>query len=67
MEQIINTKNINIKGNNPEIAVDYPEDEKYNLISDSIVLIQEVIKVDIDIISLIYKCHITNGEPNLIL
>ena len=30
-------------GNNPEIAVDYPEDEKYNLISDPIVVIQKVI------------------------
>jgi hypothetical protein len=30
-------------GNNPSIAVNYPEDEKYGLISDPIVLIQEVL------------------------
>jgi len=29
-------------GNNPAIAVTYPEDEKYGLISDPIVMIQEV-------------------------
>ncbi|MBC3887532.1 hypothetical protein GH810_04340 [Acetobacterium paludosum] len=29
-------------GNNPTIAVTYPEDEKYGLISDPIVIIQEV-------------------------
>ena len=29
-------------GPDPEIAVDYPEDEKYGLISDPIVIIQEV-------------------------
>ena len=29
-------------GNHPEIAVTYPEDEKYGLISDPIVVIQEV-------------------------
>ena len=29
-------------GDNPEIAVDYPEDQKYKLISDPIVIIQEV-------------------------
>jgi len=29
-------------GNNPAIAVTYPEDEKYGLISDPIVIIQEV-------------------------
>lgn len=29
-------------GNNPAIAVTYPEDEKYGLISDPIVLIQNV-------------------------
>lgn len=30
-------------GQNPEIAVDYPEDAKYGLISDPIVIIQEVV------------------------
>lgn len=30
-------------GNNPTIAVTYPEDEKYGLISDPIVIIQEVV------------------------
>ena len=30
-------------GENPEIAVDYPEDEKYQLLSDPIVVIQEVV------------------------
>lgn len=30
-------------GEQPEIAVDYPEDQKYKLISDPIVIIQEVI------------------------
>jgi len=29
-------------GEHPEIAVDYPEDQKYQLISDPIVIIQEV-------------------------
>lgn len=29
-------------GEHPEIAVDYPEDQKYELISDPIVVIQEV-------------------------
>jgi hypothetical protein len=29
-------------GSNPTIAVTYPEDEKYCLISDPIVIIQEV-------------------------
>jgi heme-degrading monooxygenase HmoA len=29
-------------GNNPTIAVTYPEDKKYGLISDPIVIIQEV-------------------------
>lgn len=30
-------------GEHPEIAVDYPEDAKYHLISDPIVVIQEVV------------------------
>lgn len=30
-------------GTNPEIAVDYPEDSKYHLISDPLVIIQEVL------------------------
>ncbi|MDU4959977.1 MAG: hypothetical protein E6X17_04835 [Sporomusaceae bacterium] len=30
-------------GNNPTIAVTYPEDDKYGLISDPIVIIQEVL------------------------
>ncbi|MGM0220138.1 hypothetical protein [Enterococcus sp. AZ126] len=30
-------------GDNPEIAVTYPEDEKYELISDPLVIIQEVV------------------------
>lgn len=29
-------------GNNPTVAVTYPEDDKYELISDPIVIIQEV-------------------------
>ncbi|MBO0475330.1 hypothetical protein IGL98_000376 [Enterococcus sp. DIV0840] len=29
-------------GNNPEIAVTYPEDEKFELISDPLVILQEV-------------------------
>ena len=29
-------------GNNPAVAVTYPEDDKYGLISDPIVVIQEV-------------------------
>jgi hypothetical protein len=29
-------------GNNPTVAVIYPEDDKYELISDPIVIIQEV-------------------------
>ncbi|MDU2065087.1 MAG: hypothetical protein E6713_09595 [Sporomusaceae bacterium] len=32
-------------GNDPRRAVDYPEDEKYRLISDPIVVIQEVTDV----------------------
>jgi hypothetical protein len=34
---------ITYAGNNPTIAVTYPEDEKYGLISDPIVIIQEVV------------------------
>jgi len=30
-------------GNNPTIAVTYPEDQKYGLISDPVVIIQEVV------------------------
>lgn len=33
-------------GKDPEIAVDYPEDQKYGLISDPIVIIQEVVSCD---------------------
>ena len=33
---------VNYAGNEPQIAVTYPEDEKYGLISDPIVIIQEV-------------------------
>lgn len=33
-------------GSDPEMAVDYPEDEEYDLISDPIVIIQEVVSCD---------------------
>lgn len=33
---------VDYAGNEPEIAVTYPEDEKFGLISDPIVIIQEV-------------------------
>lgn len=33
-------------GENPTVAVDYPEDAKYGLISDPIVIIQEVTSSD---------------------
>ncbi|HKM34068.1 MAG TPA: hypothetical protein VJY54_04925 [Lachnospiraceae bacterium] len=33
-------------GEKPEIAVDYPEDSKYELISDPIVVIQEVTTIN---------------------
>ncbi len=37
-------------GDNYEIAVDYPEDEKYGLISDPLVIVQEVISNDNNIV-----------------